>query len=329
MTLDSPSFNNTKPRNLLAHSFICLCLLALTPMASAERYTTFYHTDHLGNVIGTSDDDGVYTPIVGSDYESYGDSAGYSRPAANNPAYTGKKFDRHTGLYYYGGRYYDPQAKRFISPDPMAYIPANPISFNRYAYGNNNPLTHVDPDGNVVVIPIILGVAWLADKGWAAYDGYQDAKAIQSGEQTLGDVVAARALEHAAGITFGAFGRFGVKVSTRVFGAVGGVAKKADGFVDLASPQRRSHILDGDATGGGHRPGTGNPGKSEFSQGWSDDQIMHSISDVATDPNAITRAGRGGRTITEGMRNGIDIRVIQDANGEIVSGFPTNVPRNQ
>ncbi|WP_422441408.1 RHS repeat-associated core domain-containing protein [Vibrio harveyi] len=104
--------------------------------------------------------------------------------------------------------------------------------------------------------------------------------------------------------------------------------KGADDFVDLASPQRRRHILDGDATGGGHRPGTGKPGKSEFPQGWSDDKIMHEISDIATDPNAIRRNGRGGRTITEGTRNGIDIRVIQERNGDIVSGFPTNVPRN-
>ena len=125
----------------------CLCLLALTPLASAERFNTFYHTDHLGNVMGTSDDDGVYTPIVGNNYKSYGDSGGYSRPDPSDPAYTGKKFDPHTGLYYFGGRYYDPDAKRFISPDPMAYSPANPISFNRYAYANNNPLRYIDPDG--------------------------------------------------------------------------------------------------------------------------------------------------------------------------------------
>jgi len=125
----------------------CLCLLALTPLASAERFNTFYHTDHLGNVMGASDDDGVYTPIVGNNYKSYGDSGGYSRPEPSNPAYTGKKFDPHTGLYYFGGRYYDPDAKRFISPDPMAYSPGNPISFNRYAYANNNPLRYIDPDG--------------------------------------------------------------------------------------------------------------------------------------------------------------------------------------
>ena len=92
--------------------------------------------------------------------------------------------------------------------------------------------------------------------------------------------------------------------------------------------QRREHIPDGDAIDGGHRPGTGNPGKSEFPDGWSDDRIMHEISDIATDPNAATRAGRGGRTIADGTRDGIDIRVIQERNGDMVTGFPTNVPRN-
>ena len=103
---------------------------------------------------------------------------------------------------------------------------------------------------------------------------------------------------------------------------------KADDFVDLASSSRRRHILDGNATGGGHRPGTGIPGKSEFPAGWSDDRIMHNISDIATDPTLRSRLGRGGRTITEGIRDGIDIRVIQERNGDIVTGFPTNVPRN-
>ena len=55
---------------------------------------------------------------------------------------------------------------------------------------------------------------------------------------------------------------------------------------------------------------------------------MHHISDVATDPKAITRSSRGGRTITEGVREGVNIRVIQEKSGDIVTGFPTNVPRN-
>jgi hypothetical protein len=114
-------------------------------------------------------------------------------------------------------------------------------------------------------------------------------------------------------------------------GSIGGaVGSLASGFicssVDLSDPKGRTHILDGDQTGGGHRPGTGNSGKSEFPASWSDDKIMEYISDVATDPTArVTQ--RGATIIREATREGIDIRVII-RNGRIVSGFPTNVPRN-
>ena len=107
-----------------------------------------------------------------------------------------------------------------------------------------------------------------------------------------------------------------------------GVRRTGDDFVDLATPERRRHILDGDRTGGGHRPGTGKPGKSEFPQGWSDDRIMHEISDVATDPSLTRQRQRGGRTVVTGTRDGIDIKVVQEADGSIVTGHPTNVPRN-
>lgn len=57
-------------------------------------------------------------------------------------------------------------------------------------------------------------------------------------------------------------------------------------------------------------------------------KVLRILFNCLPDPNAITRAGRGGRAITEGARDGIDIQVIQQRNGDIVSGFPTNVPRN-
>lgn len=37
---------------------------------------------------------------------------------------------------------------------------------------------------------------------------------------------------------------------------------------------------------------------------------------------------QGQSPLSHGTRNGIDIRVIQERNGDIVTGFPTNVPRN-
>lgn len=102
-----------------------------------------------------------------------------------------------------------------------------------------------------------------------------------------------------------------------------------DDFVDLASPARRTHILDGDATGGGHL-WPGNPGKTPFPQGWSGDRIMHEISDIATDPVAWQNAAsQGSRTVLTGTRGGVDIRVIVNTKtGEIISGYPTNLPIN-
>ncbi len=108
----------------------------------------------------------------------------------------------------------------------------------------------------------------------------------------------------------------------------------ADDLVDLASPQRRTHILDGDATGGGHRwPGA--PDKTPFPQGWSDDQIMHHVSDVATDPSLTwnwtkggpsghTRAADPGRASVFGVRNGVCTKVVVEPAGEgIITAHPS------
>ncbi|ASR54675.1 RHS repeat-associated core domain-containing protein [Cellulomonas sp. PSBB021] len=105
-------------------------------------------------------------------------------------------------------------------------------------------------------------------------------------------------------------------------------AKSADEFVDLASASRRSHILDG------HRYG-GEAGNTWFPKGWSDDKIMHSISDIATDPSltwvqqtgragaAFTRGGAPVRYTVEGVRDGVKIRVVLEPGGEgIITGFP-------
>jgi hypothetical protein len=55
-------------------------------------------------------------------------------------------------------------------------------------------------------------------------------------------------------------------------------------------------------------------------------KILHDISDVATDPNSrVTRQGR--TTLIEGRRDGVDIRVVE-RDGRIVTGYPTNLPRN-
>ncbi|MBN9560049.1 MAG: EndoU domain-containing protein [Alphaproteobacteria bacterium] len=95
------------------------------------------------------------------------------------------------------------------------------------------------------------------------------------------------------------------------------------------SADRRIHILDGDSTGGGHRPGVGTPGKSEFPVGWSDDKIINAIETVANDPAAIRTLQPNGRLRVEGTSGGIDIRVIIDRDGKSIwTAHPVNMPRN-
>ena len=75
--------------------------------------------------------------------------------------------------------------------------------------------------------------------------------------------------------------------------------------------ERARHILDGDATGGGHRHGTGRPGKTEFPANWTDQKISENVIDVARYPDTapISQAWNG-RWLTRGTRDDVSIAVI-------------------
>jgi filamentous hemagglutinin len=99
----------------------------------------------------------------------------------------------------------------------------------------------------------------------------------------------------------------------------------------LLDPQAENHVLNGDGTGGGHLSGVGLPGKSEFPTTWGAQDITNAISDIATDPAtqwSAPSAGNGYVTGT-GTINGVDIKVVVNpSTGRIVTGYPTNLPRN-
>lgn len=104
------------------------------------------------------------------------------------------------------------------------------------------------------------------------------------------------------------------------------------------SPARRTHILDGDATGGGHGPGRKLPGKSEFPSTLTDDEIIAGIEAIANDPasypgvsasHSPAAAGRQ-RTILRGVIKGVDtaVVVVPPPGGEIITAWPIGVARN-
>jgi hypothetical protein len=88
-------------------------------------------------------------------------------------------------------------------------------------------------------------------------------------------------------------------------------------------PDRAAHILDGDDTGGGHRSGTGRPGKTEFPADWNDHKITEHVTDVAKNPDrSPVHQAWNDRWLARGQRDGVDIVVIAQSDGRIWTAWP-------
>ena len=128
-------------RPVLAWMFAALGLLLATPACAAD--TVYYYSS-----------DTVHSEVVVTDasrnvvertyYAPYGQVL--NRDLRDGPGYTGHEEDPETNLVYMQQRYYDPEAGRFLSTDPVQ-ADGNGGSFNRYAYANDNPYRYMDPDG--------------------------------------------------------------------------------------------------------------------------------------------------------------------------------------
>jgi hypothetical protein len=92
------------------------------------------------------------------------------------------------------------------------------------------------------------------------------------------------------------------------------------------TPQQTTHILTGDRSGGGHAPGTGIPGKTEFPRGWTDDAIAAAALSVARDPETLHRSRVPDRWEATGVRAGVSIRVVVRDDGFIVTAIPLDGP---
>ena len=117
-------------------------LLMATGMGHAGT-VTYVYTDPQGTPLAEADANGNITATF--DYAPYGGIALGTAP--NGPGYTGHVNDPDTGLVYMQARYYDPSVGRFLSPDPVTPTAGDAFNFSRYAYANNNPVMHIDPDG--------------------------------------------------------------------------------------------------------------------------------------------------------------------------------------
>ena len=116
-------------------------------------------TDHIGNIVG------IVKAKEGTIFETYRYSPFGEEYIFNangdeieNPLspwrYASKRKDNETGLIYYGHRYYDSVACRWLTTDPAGFVDG----MNLYSFNFNNPLRYIDKDGRFIfaAIPIFM-----------------------------------------------------------------------------------------------------------------------------------------------------------------------------
>jgi RHS repeat-associated protein len=105
----------------------------------------YFVTDHLGSTTKMINTDG--TEYSDMEYLSWGSDNITPSDIGTSFKYTGQR-EAEAGLYFYNARWYDPELGRFIQADSLIPQPGNPLAWDRYAYGFNNPVNSIDPTGH-------------------------------------------------------------------------------------------------------------------------------------------------------------------------------------
>jgi RHS repeat-associated protein len=131
---------------------------SLSRPASSEGIQ-YYIADHLGSSNALCDGFGdiveetVFYPFGHPRAEVLNSTA--ESKSLGRYLFEQKELDEETGLQYFEARYLSGPLSRFVSVDPEIDprgLGENPQLLNPYAYGANNPLTEVDPDGRIISI---------------------------------------------------------------------------------------------------------------------------------------------------------------------------------
>ena len=153
--------NSTARQNVLNAFATCSSFRDLA--GTLYREVFWLVSDQLGTTRIVVDKSGSLASVKRHDYLPFGEElggaqvgliggrqgvAGYAGDSVRQ-RFTGYEADSETGLNYAQARYQASLQGRFTSVDPLEASAdiANPQSFNRYSYVNNNPTNLIDPTG--------------------------------------------------------------------------------------------------------------------------------------------------------------------------------------
>ena len=173
------------------------------------------YSDHLGSVLTLTDLNGNI--IAQQNFDAWGRKRNPNDWTYNNvpsiPAwlyrgYTGHEHLPQFALINMNGRLYDPIQGRMLSPDNYVPTSWHTQGYNRYAYAGNNPLTYVDPDGNFLIVPILIAAAIGAATSSAVYT----VTALSNNNWNLGGFATSFAFGAVSGAIGGTIAQVGISL---------------------------------------------------------------------------------------------------------------------
>lgn len=292
---------------------VALVLIAVSVSAHAvQESITYIHTDHLGSPVMATAQDGAVK--WREDYQPYGAQL-IKEDTDNTVGFTGHKDEKVLGVTYMQGRWYHPEMGRFAAIDPVGFVEGNPASFNRYAYGNNNPYKFVDPDGKTPIYAT-MGPPAPFDSGAEGMEkAVQAQKAVLEGTVIGGTIGASLIFPPlAAFLEFDALMK-GEPVPPIVSGKISQVVVKS-GAESAANASRLRAQLAGQEIAGGHAFEKHVIQLGEFA-GFikTRQQFAEHIESVINNPTATKQLGNGRSAYWDDATRTVVIRNPKAADG--------------
>ena len=141
------------------------------PAAKINDEIHYLHRDYLGSILAISDSSGgvleerqfgawgevdFFKTSTGSVFTNEEANKAFSESILPR-GFTGHEHFSEIALIHMNGRMYDPQLRRFLSPDNFIQDPYDTRSYDRFGYVWHNPLMLNDPSGEI--IPFLIAAA--------------------------------------------------------------------------------------------------------------------------------------------------------------------------
>ncbi len=196
-------------------------LVAIVVRENGTDTYNYVYTDHLGSILTLTNN--VGTVVAEQNFDAWGRKRNtatwtyasvQSVPSWLYRGYTGHEHLPQFNLINMNGRLYDPLAGRMLSVDN--YVQGSGLTtqgYNRYSYALNNPLRYTDPNGEIVIAPILIGIAYGAIIGASVSAAvYASTVAVTNQSWSWGAFGRAVAIGAVGGAISGGIGGVGVQL---------------------------------------------------------------------------------------------------------------------